>query len=212
MEKNVINATRRDVTGKKVGALRREGKLPAVMYGHHIDPTPILLDLREATRVLHHTTASSLITIALEGKEHAALVREKQRNYIKNEFIHVDFQVVSLTEKIRAKVDIELTGVAPAIKNFNAVAINGLNEIEVECLPQEMPERIVLDLSPLANIGDGIYVRDLKLTDKVEILTDPDEMIVIMTGGTTEAEASEALEPSVSEPEVIEKGKKDEED
>jgi large subunit ribosomal protein L25 len=126
--------------------------------------------------------------------------------------LHIDFQVVSLTEKIRAKINIELTGLPPAVKNFNAVAINGLSEIEVEAFPQDLPERIVLDISKLENIGDGIYVRDLDLSDDIEILTDREEMIVFMTSGTSEEEVEEALETTETEPEVIEKGKKEEDE
>ena len=210
MEKIIIHATHRDVTGKKVGALRRQGKLPAVLYGHNFSPTPITLDRHDATLALSRLTSSSLVTINLDGQEHAALVREKQRDLIKNELLHVDFQVVSLTEKIRARVGITLTGTAPAVKIYNGVVLTGLEEIEVECLPQDLPDRIAVDISNLREIGDGIYVRDLNLGDKVEILEDKDEMIVIITGGTTEEEiVEEAAEGA--EPEVIEKGKKEEE-
>ncbi len=210
MEKITIYATQRDVTGKKVGALRRQGKLPAVLYGHNFNPTPITLDRHDATLALSHLTSSSLVTINLDGKEHAALVREKQRDFIKNELLHVDFQVVSLTEKIRAKVGVVLTGTSPAVKVYNGVVLTGLEEIEVECLPQDLPDRIVVDISNLQEIGDGIYVRDLNLGDKVEILEDKDEMIVIITGGTAEEEIVEEVAEG-AEPEVIEKGKKEEE-
>ncbi len=210
MEKAVINAIRRTITGKKVGSLRREGKLPAVLYGHNVDATPVTLDKREATRVLQHLTASSLVTINLEGKEHAALVREKQRDYILGDLLHVDFQVVSLTEKIRATVSVELTGTAPAVKEYNGIVLTGLEELEVESLPQDLPERFIVDISKLAKIGDSIHVRDIRADDKVEILTDPDEMIVIIAGGAKEEEITEE-EAGAEEPEVIERGKKEEE-
>ena len=124
MEKAVLNATRRTVTGKKVGAMRREGNLPAVLYGHNFKSTPITVNLREAAKVMHGLTASSLIYINLDGKEHAALVRERQRDFLRNVLKHVDFQVVSLTEKIRAKVAIVLEGVSPAVKDFNGIIIS----------------------------------------------------------------------------------------
>lgn len=209
MDKVVLHATRRTVIGKQVGALRREGKLPAVMYGHQFPPTPILLDLHTTTKALMGISSSTIITIELEGKEHAALVREKQRNYIKGTLLHIDFQVVSLTEKIRAKVTIEFSGIAPAIKDFNGVLVTGINEIEVEALPQDLPEKLVLDISKLANIGDGIYVRDLVVSEKVEILEEPEEMVVIITGEMGEEVAEEAA--GAEEPEVIERGKKEEE-
>jgi len=211
MEKNVLNAVRRTVTGKKVGALRREGKLPGILYGHNIAATPILMDLREASRILPSLTASSLVSIHLDGAEHSVLVREKQRDFIRGTLLHVDFQVVSLTEKIRTNVNIILQGTSPAVKDFNGLVMTGLTELEVESFPQDLPERFVVDISNLANIGDGIYVRDIPTPANVEIFGNPDEMVVLIaTSGVEEEEVVEA--PAVEEPEVIEKGKKEEED
>ena len=212
MEKAVLHATHRTVTGKQVNALRREGKLPGIMYGHNIDSTSISLDLRDATRMLSGLTSSSLVTIELDGKEHAALVREKQRDYILGTLKHVDFQVVSLTEKIRAKVGIELQGVSPAVKDFNGVVVTGMDRVEVECLPQYLPERVVVDIARLAKIGDGIYVRDIQLSENVQILDNPDEMIAIVTAQAAEEEEVVAEVAATEEPEVIEKGKKEEEE
>ncbi|HVN56470.1 MAG TPA: 50S ribosomal protein L25 [Anaerolineaceae bacterium] len=208
MEKVVLKADHRSVTGKKVGVLRRQGMLPGVLYGHNVKPTPIVMNLREATKILSGLTASSLITIALDGKEQAALVREKQKNYIRGELLHVDFQVVSLTEKIRAKVAIELTSEAPAVKDFNGIVVTGVNELEVESYPQDLPQRFIVDISNLAKIGDGVYVRDIPVSNKVEVLDSPDEMVVLITAATEEEEVP--VEAAVEEPEVIEKGKKEE--
>jgi large subunit ribosomal protein L25 len=213
MEKAVIKATRRQVIGKRVGAMRRSGELPAVLYGRRVDPTPITLNAHDATLTLARATSSSIITIELDGKEYPALVREKQRDFIKNHLLHVDFLVLSLTEKTRAQVGIELTGSSPAVKNYNAVLVTGLNELEVECLPQDLPERIVLDVSGLAEIGDSIHVRDVVVSDKVEILTDPDEIIVSTTAQMQEEEIpEEAPVEEEAEPEVIERGRKEEEE
>lgn len=211
MEKVIIEAARRDITGKKVGALRRAGKLPGVIYGHKVQPTPIVMDLREASRILSTLSQSHIVTIQLEGKEHATLVREKQRNYVVGTLTHVDFQVVSLTEKIRTNITIELTGVAPAIKDFNGVVITELNEVEVECYPQDLPENFLVDITALKNIGDNLTVKDLVVSDKVEILNDPDEIVVLITSGAQEITEEEMAEEG-AEPEVIERGKKEEED
>jgi large subunit ribosomal protein L25 len=212
MKKAVVHATHRTITGKQVGALRRDGKLPAVMYGHHIDATPITLDLRDATLILHGLTSSSLVTIELDGKEHSALIREKQRDFIRGTLKHVDFQILSLTEKLRTTVSIEITGLAPAIKDFNGVVVTGYNQVEVECLPQDLPERIVVDISHLNKIGDGLYIRDIKLSDKVAILDDKDEMVVLITAPAAEEVVEEVAVPGAEEPEVIEHGKKEEEE
>jgi large subunit ribosomal protein L25 len=208
MDKVVIKATRRTVTGKQVGVLRRQGQLPAVLYGHHFETAAVSLDLHSASITLSGLSRSSLVYIDLEGSEHAALVREKQRDFIRGTLKHVDFQVVSLTEKIRAKVPVELTGISPAVKDLNGVVVTGLNELEVECFPQFLPERFYLDISRLVKFGDGIYVRDMPTSSDVAILAHPEDMLVIITVGVGEEVEGAG---GVIEPEVIEKGKKEEE-
>jgi len=209
MEKVVLKATKRDVIGKKVGALRRQGKLPAVLYGHRIETTAIMLDAHEGSQTMSHLTSSSLVTIDLDGKEYLALVKEKQRDFIKNRLMHLDFQVVSLTEKMRAKVGIELAGTAPAVKDFNAVIHPGLTEMEVECMAQDLPERIVVDISGLAELGDSVRVRDVVLSDEVEILDDLEEIIAIATAPKKEEIIEAAPVEEEAAPEVIERGKKE---
>jgi large subunit ribosomal protein L25 len=208
MEKTIIEATRRTVIGKKVGALRREGKLPGVIYGHNVEPTPILMDLREASRTLASLSQSHIVTIVLEGAEHAALVREKQKDYILNILKHVDFQVVSLSEKIRTMVTVDIVGTSPAVKNFNGVVVTEISEVEVEALPQNLPERFVVDISKLENIGDAIYIKDLEVPENVELLKEASDVIVVITGGAEEI--TEEEEETAAEPEVIERGKKEE--
>jgi large subunit ribosomal protein L25 len=210
MDSIELKATRRNVIGKQVRALRREGKLPGVIYGHHIESLAILLDLRDTSRGLAGLAPSALVTLDVDGEKHMTLVREKQRDPILGTLTHVDFLAVSLKEKLRAKVYLSLVGVAPAVKTYNAIQVPGVDELEVECLPQDLPERIEVDLSGLAEIGDGIHVRDLQLSDKVKILTDPDIMIVLLTAPEIEEAAVE--EAVTAEPEIIEKGKKEEED
>lgn len=211
MNEVILKATRRDVTGKQVKALRRQGRLPAVLYGHNVEPVAVSLDAHEASLALTGLSSSTIVTIDLEGEQHATLVRERQKNYVRNTFIHIDFQVVSLTEKIRAMVRIEVRGNSPAVKDFNAVLVNNITEVEVEALPRDLPEHFIVDVSNLANIGDVIKVRDLEVSDKVEILKDPDEIIVVATGAAPE-EVEEVAEVEAAEPEVIERGKKEEEE
>lgn len=213
MEKTVIQAEKREVVGKQVRALRREGKLPAVIYGYGIEPLSIVLDTHSASRIMARTSSSTLVTIELAGKEYPTLVREKQLDFIRNELIHVDFLAVSMTEKITANVGIVLEGTAPAVKEFDAIIVNNLTELEVECLPADLPEHFVVDISGLAEISDAIYVKDVPVPDKVEILTDPEEVIVVATAAAVEEIEEVAVEGEEGEePEVIEKGKKEEDE
>jgi large subunit ribosomal protein L25 len=219
MEKVVIKATKRDVIGKQVKALRREGKLPAVIYGRHTEPVNINLDAHTASMALAKLTSSSLVTIDVDGTEYFALVREKQRDYIKNRLLHVDFMAVSLTEKIRARVSVHFVGVSGAVKDYNAVMVHNLEQLEVECLPTDLPERIDLDISAMAKPGDGVRVREIKVPDSIRLLDDPDTMVAVATFAKVEEEGAavpgaEAAVAAVSatEPELsVERGKKEEE-
>lgn len=214
MDEVVLKASRRTVLGKQVKAIRREGKLPAVIYGHHIDPISIVMDLRDTSRSLTGLAPSTLVTVEVEGTPHKALVKEKQRNKITGTLLHVDFLAVSMTEKLRSQVYMEIVGLAPAIKDFDGVLVTGSDEVEVECLPQDLPERIVVDVSGLLKIGDGIYVRDLAIPEGVKILADPDTMVALITAqAAVEEEVAPVVEEVVTEePEVIEHGKKEEEE
>jgi large subunit ribosomal protein L25 len=214
MEEVIIKATRRNVLGKQVKAIRREGKLPAVIYGHHIDPISIEMDLRDASKSLTGLAPSALITVEVDGTPHTALVREKQRNKLTGTLLHIDFMAVSMKEKLRANVYIEITGISPAVKELFGVLVTGLDDVEVESLPQDLPERIVVDISNLLKIGDGIYVRDLPVPEGVKILQEPDTMVVLVTSQTAEeVEVAPVVEEVLgTEPEVIEHGKVEEEE
>jgi large subunit ribosomal protein L25 len=181
MEEVILKANRRNVLGKQVSAIRRAGRLPAVIYGHNIEPVSIELDLRDASKSLTGLAPSTLVTVDVEGTTHKALVREKQRNKITGILLHVDFLAVSMKEKLRSQVYLEIIGVAPAIKDFDGILVTGNDEVEVECLPQDLPERIQVDISNLTKIGDGIYVRDLRIPEGVKILEDPDGLVAITT-------------------------------
>ncbi len=186
MDKIVVEAQKREVIGKKVKNLRREGKLPAVMYGYGVESTALVMDHRTTNRILFKAEASNLITISLDGKEYPTLVREKQWDYIKRSLLHVDFQVVSMTEKIAAQVRVELLGVAGAIEDYGAVLLTGLLQVEVEALPTDLPSSIKVDLSTLEKIGDGIFVRDIVVSDKLTLLDDGSTMIAVASAPTLE--------------------------
>jgi len=217
MDQVVLKAEKREVVGKQVKALRRAGKLPAVIYGRHTEPISVVLDAHTASLVLGRLTSSSLVTIDLDGTQYPTLVREKQRDFIKNRLLHVDFLAVSLTEKIRASVIVNFVGVSTAVKDYNAVFVVNLQSLEVECLPTDLPERIDLDISVLARPGDGVRVRDVRVSDTIRLLDDPDTMVAVATFAKVEEVAAsvpgaEGAAPAEAEPEIaVERGKKEEE-
>lgn len=220
MEKVVIKATKRDVVGKQVKAMRREGRLPAVIYGKRTEPINISLEAHSASLALAKLTSSSIVTIDVDGTEYPTLVREKQRDFIKNRLLHVDFLAVSLTERIRATVALRFTGVSMAVKDFNAILVHNLEEFSVECLPTDLPEYIQVDVSRLSRPGEGLRVRDIAVADNIRVLEDDDTMVVVAAASKIE-EALEALpeaegageEVSAEEPEIsVERGKKEDEE
>jgi large subunit ribosomal protein L25 len=182
-----LQATRRTLTGKKVSQLRRDGKLPAVLYGRSLkEPIAVAMDRKEASNALKHITYSSLILVNLEGEEHTTLVRDFQVDTLHGGLNHVDFLVVSLTEKVKAEVSIIMEGKAPVIANMGGLLVAGLERVMVESLPQDLPEHFVVDVSGLANFGDSIHVRDLNVPANVAIVTDLDELLFVASAPVTE--------------------------
>lgn len=216
MEKVVLKAAKRNVTGKQVKALRRAGQLPAVIYGRHVDqPVSISLEAHSAELTFAKLTSSTLVTIEVEGgEEYTAIVREKQRNFIKGNLTHVDFLALDLNEKIRTKVRLTFVGVAPAVKDYSAVLVHRMEALEVECLPSDLPERITVDLSSIREIGNNIHVREIPLPANVVVLDDPDNIVIVATLVKEETSETPAGAPAaeVAAPDLsVERGKKDEE-
>ena len=206
-EEVIIKAEKRTVIGKKVQALRRSGILPGVIYGRHLEAFPIQMNAHETSLKLSKLSSSSLVTIDVDGQTYAVIVRDRQRDPIYGRLVHVDFLAVSLTETLRTTVAVGLTGEAPVSKLGDFVILHNLYELEIECLPQDLPAKIEVDISGLMSIDDSITVADLKLGDKITVLTDPEEVIVSVSYAQQEPAAEgEAVE----EPEVVEKGKKEE--
>ncbi len=219
-EQIVLEASKREVVGKQVKQLRREGKLPAILYGHEVEPTPIFLNQRETSKILKEVGSSTFVTLKVDDEEHAVLVRETQKGVISREYLHVDFQVIAMDQSVRAQVQVVVVGDdIPAVRELGAMVVTGLDSLDIECLPKDLPEQIEVDASILENIGDIIMVRDLSLPDSLTVYDDPETMIVVATAPTAIVEEEEEeeelleVEPGAEEPEVIEKGKgEDEED
>jgi len=221
-DKIILEVQKRTIKGKQVRQLRQQGILPGIIYGRigkeQIEPVLIQLDLHEASKTINKLTGSSLISLKVGRKEYPVVLREAQKDIIYGTLRHVDFLAVSLTDKLLTAVPIELIGEAPVESNMSAVVVTGISELEIECLPQDMPERIEVDANALVDMDSVISVKDLVLPDTIEVLSDPDELIARVTYVTIEEEPEEEEEGELAElfedenePEVIEKGKKDEE-
>lgn len=194
MEKYVLEAEKREIIGKKVKALRREGLLPAVIYGSGFEPQPITLDTKVVVQTMKVIGANTLVTIKIGKKEHLALVRDIQRDVIKRDLLHIDFQAVSLEESITSTVPIVIEGEAPAVKTYDAVLSTVMDELQIEAKAKDLPDSIIVDVSSLVEIGDHILVKDLIIPGDVTVLDDPDEMVLVASAPTLMEEEPEIEE------------------
>lgn len=201
MEQIELVAEKRELIGKKVKRLRNQGLIPAIIYGHQIDPIPIQVDAFSLSAVLRRAGANRLITLNIEGDRnpHITLARDVQRDVITRNLLHVDFQEVVLTEKITSQVPIQLEGTPPIVHRGEAIVNQALDAIEIEALPTDLIPSITIDIRDLEDIDDAIFVRDLELPDRITVLTDPDEMIVRI--GHPELEREE-IEEELPEEEI----------
>jgi large subunit ribosomal protein L25 len=197
-----LEAQRRDGGGKGVARkLRAAGRVPAVLYGHGQETIPLTVDAREMFHVLHTAGGSNvLLDLMVDGEMHLAMPREVQRDHIHNTLIHVDFLAVSRNETITVDVPIIEVGEAVGVKEGGVVE-HHLRDLHVECLPQDVPEHIEVDITPLA-IGDMIHVRDVVVPAGVTVLTNPDDAVLsVITPAALRVEAELGL-PGEEAPEV----------
>ena len=185
-----IAITPRELTGKRVNRLRRDGVLPGVVFGGHKDSTNVQTDQREFERGYKRWGNTTLMTLeGLADGEQSVLIHDVTRSTLTGRLLHVDFLRVSLTEKVHAEVPLHFVGESPAVKG-GGVLVHAKSEINVEAFPQDIPHAIEVDLSGLLEIDDSLYVRDLKVdTSKVEILDEGDELIVRVVPVRVEEEA-----------------------
>lgn len=206
-----LNSSPRTVIGKQVKALRRGGITPLVMYGSNVDALPLQANSRELARVLKQAGGSRLITVNTGSGSQQALARAVQREPISGRILHVDLFAVSMTETINVEVPLVLGGKSPAVDRGEGVLVTGLGSIEIEALPGDLIDNIHVDLSGLNEVGDALYVKDLQAPSTVKILTDPEEMIVRITYLAVEEEPAVEVVAEEAEPEVITRGKAEEE-
>ena len=209
-----LKGTRRNDLGKG-GArkARAAGQIPGVLYGHGETPIAVAIGAREFEVAMRtHKGGNPIVSLGLEGSEFTALVRAAQIDPLTHGVLHLDFQHISLTETIEVSVTVHFTGLAIGVKDGGGILETITREIEVRCLPTNIPSSIDIDVSAL-NIGDSVHVRDLVVKD-IEVLTDPDTTIATVVPPSVVEETAPAEGVAVegaAEPEVITKGKKDEE-
>jgi large subunit ribosomal protein L25 len=214
-----IEVHRRDSAGKNANRqLRSGGWLPAVVYGGGKEPVPIQMNRRQFLDLWRHGSGENtvfLLQLAGAGAKRHAMIREIQVDPVSREVLHIDFQRVVMTEKVRVMVPIELTGTAYGVKNEAAVQDFVTREVEVECLPAEIPARLPLDVSEL-HVGQHLEAGAIPLPQGVRLVTEPERTIVSLGHSRLEtapaAEAGEELlETERQEPEVIGRGRAEQE-
>jgi large subunit ribosomal protein L25 len=209
-----LTGAKRDMLGKG-GArkARAAGQIPAVLYGHGETPIPVAIGSRDFEIALHkHEGGNPIVNLALAGSEYTALIRAVQYDPVTHAILHLDFQHISLTETVEVKVALHFEGLAIGVKDGGGILESIMRDVEVRCLPTAIPPSISVDVSRL-NIGDSIHVSEL-VVPNVVILTDPTAAIVTVVPPTVmeEKPAEEAaVAEAPAEPEVIAKGKKEEE-
>ncbi len=173
-----LQASLRKPLGKRSRRIRREGKLPAVVYGHNTEATPIVLDKLEFQKVFVKSGRTHLVDLAIDGRTEKVLVREIQTHPRFLGPIHVDFYQVDLQEKIEVEVPVHLVGESAAVKRGDADILQPLHAIRVECLPSDIPEAFEVDLTPLEEVEAELRVSELNVPKNVTVLEDPDELVV----------------------------------
>ncbi len=208
-----LTAQVRTVTGKQVNRLRREGWIPAVIYGPGAESRPLQVLAREAEEIVARAGTSHLITLTI-GKEPAqqVLLRGIQRDPIRRNLLHLDLYRVEMDKPITMEIPIVLTGSSPVLERREGILIQGKQTLEIECLPRNLIEAVEADLSVLTEIDQQITVGDLVLPPTIRVLDDPDEMVVRINPLEAAPEEEAVPEPSAAEPELVRRRKAVEEE
>jgi large subunit ribosomal protein L25 len=212
MDKIELVAHKRDLLGKKVRFLRREGVTPVNLYGHGLESTSLQIETPALKKALAQAGRTSLVHLKVGSakRPHIAIVRGIQRDPAKGELLHVDFYQVRMDEKLKIKVPLVLMGKAPAVKDLGGILVQEMGSIEVECLPANMPHSIEADISGLVQLDQAVHVKDLHVGDGVTILADPGkvvakiarlrvEVVEAVAAPAAEAEAEEEVAEEAAE-------------
>jgi len=205
-----LKADIRSAVGRGVNALRQSGKVPAVVYGHHIAPVSIQLDAHDITTTLRKIGRNTLISLNVGGAKKMVLTREVQRDPVRRNVLHLDFYEVNMSEKINAAVRILTTGEPADIKSGAGVMLQERSAIEIEALPGDLIESVTIDISTM-KIDDVVRVKDIPMPAGITVLDEPEEEVLRLTR-FVEAKVEEVVVAEPTDVEVIEKGKKEEEE
>lgn len=205
-----LHAEPRTLLGRRSSRLRRDGKIPAVVYGRETTSRPLTLSAAEFTRVYRDAGESTLLDLAVEGAPPVkALIQEVARDPLTGATIHIDFHEVSLTEKIHTRIPLQFIGIAPAVKDVGGVVVKQFDHVEVEALASALVHEIAVDLSSLTGLESVIRVRDLVVPEGIELQHESDEIIVSVTE-VTEEEVAPVAAASPDAVEVVGAKGKDE--
>ncbi|MGB9726520.1 MAG: 50S ribosomal protein L25 [Minisyncoccia bacterium] len=194
MENITLQAKKREIFGKKNKTLREKGFIPAVIYGKEKESIPLEINLKEFEEVFKKTGETDIFSLEIEGEKETrkVLVQEVKRHFLTNKPIHVDFYEVEMDKPITTSVPITLVGESPAVK-AGGILVQSMDEIEIEALPKDIPHEIVVDVSGLTEIGQTIYVKDLKLKEGIKILVDSHNPICTISAPLSEEELEKEL-------------------
>lgn len=191
-----LNATLREA-GKKLGTLRRGGYVPAVLYGHGVEPMSLSLDGREFTRAFKAASENTIIALSVDGKKAVnVLVKDAQMHPLTNRYTHADFFQVRMDEEIEATVPLEFVGEAPAVRELGGVLIRSIDEVVVTALPADLPHTLPVDLTVLRSFDDVIKVGDIAVPARVSIDADKETVVALVEAPRTAAEL-DALDQKV---------------
>lgn len=173
-----LKATHREVTGKKVAALRREGQLPAVVFGRGHTSDSVSVDAREFESLRRHTGPNTLIDLSIDGqKPNPVLVHDVQHHPVTRKPLHIDLYVVKMTEELTVEVPLVSEGESLAVKDDGGTLLHVMEHIRVKALPDHLPQAVHYSIASLATFDDVIHVRDLELPSDVTLLTDLNEVV-----------------------------------
>lgn len=201
MTKHTFKADLRKITGRKVKALRKIGLIPAVVYGKKAKTANLQISAKDFAKLHAQTGESTLVYLQVEGEkdDRPVLIRSVVADAVSEQILHVDFHQVDLKEKVTAAVPVKITGESPAEKDKLGILVQQVDEVEVEALPTDMPESFELDASVLVEVNQAIFVKDIKVSDKVKIITDHEQIIAKIEHMAKE-EVKEEVAPTEAAP------------